>query len=863
MSNNKGLAAREPVGRQETMIADTDKENKTQFYDEKNKRKGKSSDSSQRQEAIIPVINSVEESNSAKLGMAPVLQDTGTERVQEMENLTKTQLRSSKTMRKNKETELRAPQVPSRSTGEISSRDTFRENVVRESHSDSKPGANQITLFAAIPQPYREPDHVPPKRKAGVNKLDSSSRGMVEAVERKNGQTTQREADCKFDSDNLVTPSNNTVDPGLAESSIIKAKQRESKKDIVGETKRKAATNLPFDERQSEKKELAASGDKEELREPIVVSLDQKDEVALRDVPDSKKQSKKQKNRSKEKPKLLVTDSQFDEDDMAKRMQAWKLAKQRLREERALATSVSAAADVEVTTTFVANSEDSSHGDDDKTICMTNKSRRDESSMNQNDLAYSSSLSDVPEEQGNISELNIPVEIVVDGGDSEGDKTDGIKVKTSKTKGWKRHRPLVLDNLDDYIIRETQRSPYGGRMDAAEPPTGFFHVKRVGKRWVMVDPEGKLFFSVGVNTVSPRNEEGYYEKGFSAEYSSTTDWVNNTHKYLFAQLGFNTLGCWSDPQVFEHARKHAPYCPHWNFMSTYCRNRPHGRVRVSDGLLPLFDEEFEQFCEEHAKMLTERSKDPWLLGHFSDNDLLFRETDIIQRYLALPSSDPGHQEASQWLSERKKTEKEISKQDNADFCAFAVSRYFQIVGTAVRKYDPNHLFFGTRFNGVMPKQDYVFEACSEWVDVVSVNYCQSSTPEQDRLNSISELSGHPVMITEWHVQAEDAATCNIGPSGGLIVPTQRNRGTLYEDFVIRLLRNHNVVGWHWSRYIDGETNNMGILDVNFKPYGQLANSMHKMNTKVYSLSDYLLEDSSSRLVDEYETQDCDGNSLEK
>ena len=44
--------------------------------------------------------------------------------------------------------------------------------------------------------------------------------------------------------------------------------------------------------------------------------------------------------------------------------------------------------------------------------------------------------------------------------------------------------------------------------------------------------------------------------------------------------------------------------------------------------------------------------DPWLFGHFSDNELTFTEKGIVKEYLKHPPNDPNHKAAKKFMAER-------------------------------------------------------------------------------------------------------------------------------------------------------------------------------------------------------------------
>ncbi len=92
-------------------------------------------------------------------------------------------------------------------------------------------------------------------------------------------------------------------------------------------------------------------------------------------------------------------------------------------------------------------------------------------------------------------------------------------------------------------------SQYGGNRNVKLESSGFFQIKKVNEVWHLVDPDGYLFFTVGVNSVSLGGRMNLPE--------------------ILWEIGANTLGCWSDETINEGEPRKMPYCPRWNFMSTY------------------------------------------------------------------------------------------------------------------------------------------------------------------------------------------------------------------------------------------------------------------------------------------------------
>lgn len=264
----------------------------------------------------------------------------------------------------------------------------------------------------------------------------------------------------------------------------------------------------------------------------------------------------------------------------------------------------------------------------------------------------------------------------------------------------------------------------------------------------------------------------------------------------------------------------------------------------------MFDPEFEKFCDNYARQLAKAKDDPWLLGHFSDNEMPFKR-DAIINYLQLPEKDPGHQAARAWLREhhgKQATAKDITEQDSEDFLALVTDRYYGIVARAIKKYDPNHPFLGSRLHDGELNYPEVFWAAGAHADVMAVNYYRTWTPSQEKLKMWSRKSGRPILITEWYVKGEDSGLSNTS-GAGWIVKSQHDRGLFYQNFTLGLLESKICVGWHWFKYSDNDPSepntdlsnrdsNKGIVTFRYEPYPALLDAMKPLNDRVYGLADY-------------------------
>ncbi|MFQ5808393.1 MAG: hypothetical protein ACE5JM_02140, partial [Armatimonadota bacterium] len=347
------------------------------------------------------------------------------------------------------------------------------------------------------------------------------------------------------------------------------------------------------------------------------------------------------------------------------------------------------------------------------------------------------------------------------------------------------------------------------------------------------------------------------EAALREQFGSHEAWAQKTNDLLW-ELGYNTLGCWSHWEEFRSATPRLPYTTQSNFMSSYGKLRggtyqKPGHTGYPGDCIFVFDPEFEEFCEKHAReRLAATRDDPYLFGHFSDNEMPLRH-DSLDRYLKLDESDPGHRAARKWIEEHnvKRGENGYSSEDRAAFLEHLVSTYFRIVNAAIKKADPNHLYLGSRLHGGDLTQGSVFRGCGPHVDAIAVNYYGAWTPDAERMDAWLEWSGKPFFITEWYAKGMDSGMPNI-TGAGWTVKTQADRGRFYQNFTLGLLAHPGCVGWHWFKYMDNDpTNtrtdpsnrdsNKGFVSNTYEPYEPLTDAMRELNEQVYPLRRHLTE----------------------
>lgn len=450
--------------------------------------------------------------------------------------------------------------------------------------------------------------------------------------------------------------------------------------------------------------------------------------------------------------------------------------------------------------------------------------------------------------------------IEVDGGPDAGPDLDRACLDT----------PISADQLD----------PYGGWRGLELEATGFFRTAEVDGRWWLVTPDGHPYFSAGVNGVrstgSAVGETGElpYRDNILERYGSVEVWAEVTLQRL-RDWGFVTIGAWSE---WERFREEVPY----TVILTMT-----GSTWLEGDIPDYWDDAFEANVSAEAAPLAELANDPYLVGYFLDNEVRWgpdhRSTEtLFDDYLAMPPEAPGKQRLVALLAERyegdvdafsavwgvelddfddlfevstlpRGADREAAAADRAAFLADLAERFFAVATGAAHEIDPNHLDLGIRFVSVVTPPEVVV-AAGRYVDVVSVNFYEyrplvaeaalelsGGVDPAGWLSDFHELSGRPVLISEFGFRAADSGLPNSWPPIYPTFSSQSARADGLERYALASFAAPWIVGYHWFIYadqpalgrFDGEDNNWGLVDIEDEPYAPVVERAAWLHAAMY------------------------------
>ena len=385
--------------------------------------------------------------------------------------------------------------------------------------------------------------------------------------------------------------------------------------------------------------------------------------------------------------------------------------------------------------------------------------------------------------------------------------------------------------------------------------TGFFQVKEIDGRWCFVDPAGNRFLSKGVVSLRPGRSERQ-QAALKEKFGDLHGFLQHEAEFLKTN-GFNTTGAWSDTKKDRSVR--IAYTGMLDVMKPLNR-----RLRDSGadaegfanadkegypwGVAQVFSPEFPAMAEKGIKEAAKYADDKWLVGYFIDNEIPFDRGDLWKCLTKWPKEHPNRKAAQKWLDHRchkaGATLKDASEQDRLDFAAYELETYLKVVTSLLKKYDPNHLFLGSRYNkwkNQLENESFM-KTAGKYVDVVSINHYNKWEPDGELVANWLKWSGRPFLITEFYVKGMDSGLKN-DTGAGWNVRTQSDRGRFYQNFCLKLMESKGCIGWHWFRYQDNDPedkttdhsnkdSNKGIVRWDFSRYDEVVELMRALNRAV-------------------------------
>ncbi|MBB6463254.1 hypothetical protein [Flammeovirga kamogawensis] len=429
---------------------------------------------------------------------------------------------------------------------------------------------------------------------------------------------------------------------------------------------------------------------------------------------------------------------------------------------------------------------------------------------------------------------------------------------------------------------------YGGyKLGPKLEVTGHFYTAKVQDKWWLVDPEGFLFWSNGVNGAADlsvnsqtSDKDLYFEylpMHTDANFGKFWDGSDynfghanikrkygeyDSQKYAIRSMdrmkswGLNTMGAWSYAEAYNlPEEKKSPY-------TLAIESEAPDMV---EGFPDVYNHHWERNLHKEIKHNSHKiKKDPFFIGWFVDDELKWHTP---EKLVTLLIQNNSHSHAKKHylqhlqkagedvISFNKatgksfKTWKEVmASQEELDLSSFSelnkkfyaqtAHKYFKTVKKYITELSPGSLYLGCRWDVQSEHRNNLNVSIgAKYIDILSFNQFD----DEIYPNTFPTLSGidKPYIISEFNFGSLDSGKFSPGLSAA---SDQRNRGEKYKNFVESAMRDKNCVGAHWFMWGNaattgtsklGENANCGILTETDQPYYQLIDYMRDVNYTMY------------------------------
>ena len=435
---------------------------------------------------------------------------------------------------------------------------------------------------------------------------------------------------------------------------------------------------------------------------------------------------------------------------------------------------------------------------------------------------------------------------------------------------------------------------FGGWTGRSFAPTGFFRVEK-DDRWWLVSPEGHAFLSFGINHL----HADLWKQDYNREAWKQRLGLENLNSRQFApalrewflttcrEYGFNTVGVHSSLSIVNTPQPAMPYMLPIRFVDI-----PHWQTEVPDSnFSDVFSDEFARRCDELAMHLAAPVRDdPFLLGYAMTDCPLFTEEDCrvrpdviggarrasrigwprrLRNLGADAAGKAAYVQAMQVLyqgeiadfnatyesqfdsfdalraAEDWRPHTDLSNgnetRDNVEFLKRVVAKYYETARAAIRRYDPNHLFFGDKLNANTDTVDTVLPITCQFTDVVLYQMYGRYEVQRPGLDRWAEIADQPIINGDSSfTMITDTMPRPYGP----VADDVEQRAEWTAEFFHEAFTRPEFVGWHYCGLIDAPNlilrkqarQHSGLLDGYGEPYPALERAIQSCTDEMYAVA---------------------------
>ncbi|WP_422359622.1 hypothetical protein [Reichenbachiella sp.] len=430
----------------------------------------------------------------------------------------------------------------------------------------------------------------------------------------------------------------------------------------------------------------------------------------------------------------------------------------------------------------------------------------------------------------------------------------------SKTHDQNELAKAGFDEKEDWQNQPKNLNDFGGWTAGPKlEATGYFKTAKHDDKWWLVDPEGYLFWSNGLNCVNSKMiitgtegrehyfaslpnrdsdlgrfytegrwaSHGYYKDKIPFEAYSFYEanlfrkygqqWADSfrtaTHK-RFRSWGMNTFGNVSDDTLCLDQK--TPYVG-----TVWINGTP--KIEGSEGFWgkfhDVFDPEFRAAVRVSMEQQQRGADDPWCIGFFVDNEMSWGQIGSLSvGTLKSPANQPAKIEMISDLKNKYISIEDLNESWSTNYPSWeGLTQSTTLPDINLAKKDMADFYIkiaetyfkivSEELDRIAPNQLYLgcrfawsnneptLRAAAKYCDVVSFNKYEYSIANLQLPEGVDK----PILIGEYHFGATDRGHTHPGVK---VAASQIERGEMYQSYIEGALRNAQIVGAHWFQYTD-------------------------------------------------------------
>ena len=380
------------------------------------------------------------------------------------------------------------------------------------------------------------------------------------------------------------------------------------------------------------------------------------------------------------------------------------------------------------------------------------------------------------------------------------------------------------------------RDAFGGFPEIRSEATGYFHIKRLRGRRMLVTPAGHGFVALGVNHIGAIAQPSDYDL-FGSKYGR--DWARVYEDVIRQHRAWNmTAFGYGAPGEFRDR------LPHFGSGGFTGASQWLTQLTGPEAFPDVFDPQFQEEARAKVVRMCRAYRDGVnLIGYFWTDtpmwdleatrrrrgthwvaEIRARDRDSAgkQRYVAfLRKRYAGRFEALQRIYQVKADsfagllDADFYETDLVDpqvvsddslFLGEIARALYEVIGKAQRKADPNHLVFGERYLfGDHP--GIVLDAAKPYIDAIAIQIGDGyvpSLPPSDRFpaegfDRLHKLTGKPILLCDTQISFP---TNEYNETTWTQLPTEAKAAETTRRVILESMEKPYILGFLRCQYID-------------------------------------------------------------